>query len=162
MTKQKPIEVVTPPNMLKVKVGGKLAPLDPDAIARAEAALEGLSGQFADWMNEELEQLDAAFKAVQPVGLMTDEGEAFYRRVHDLKGLGTTYEFPIVTEIAAVVCKLMENETARASAPMPLVAAHVHAIRAAVRDDIRSSDHPVGRVLLTELQSQVVALLGDA
>ena len=39
MTRQKPIEVITPPNMLKTKVGGAIPALDQRAIAKAEAAL---------------------------------------------------------------------------------------------------------------------------
>ena len=44
MTKQKPIEIITPPNALKAKVGGAIPALDQKAIARAEAALERMSG----------------------------------------------------------------------------------------------------------------------
>ena len=40
MARQKPIEVITPPNMLKTKVGGAMPALDQRAIAKAEAALE--------------------------------------------------------------------------------------------------------------------------
>ena len=57
MPKQKPIEVITPPNVLKTKIGGALPALDQKAIARAEAALQKLSDQFGDWINEELAKL---------------------------------------------------------------------------------------------------------
>ena len=39
MTGPKPIEIITPPNALKQKIGGPLPALDQQAIARAEAAL---------------------------------------------------------------------------------------------------------------------------
>ena len=41
MAKQKPIEIFTPPNILKAKMGGTGAGLDSAALKRAEAAMAG-------------------------------------------------------------------------------------------------------------------------
>jgi hypothetical protein len=38
---------------------------------------------------------------------------------------------------------------------MFLVDAHIDAIKAAVRDEIRTETHPVGKVLIAELESRV-------
>ena len=65
MARQKPIEVITPPNMLKTKVGGALPALDQRAIAKAEAALEKMSDQFAEWIKEELARLLEAWAAYE-------------------------------------------------------------------------------------------------
>ena len=35
MAKEKPIEIINPPNMLKAKIGGPMPALDQNAIARA-------------------------------------------------------------------------------------------------------------------------------
>ena len=158
MSKQKPIEVITPPNTLKVKVG-KLPALDESAIARAEAALKGLSDQFGDWMRTELDHLETAFAQVKTDGLAGRAGELLFRRMHDIKGLGTTYEFPLVTRIANSGCKLLESPELRAAAPTSLAAAHVDALKAAVRDNIRDDSHPVGRVLAEELEKRVLAFI---
>jgi hypothetical protein len=34
-------------------------------VARAEKALQQISGEFGDWMNEELERLDSARREVK-------------------------------------------------------------------------------------------------
>jgi hypothetical protein len=81
--------------------------------------------------------------------------EFLYLRAHDLKGLGTTYEFPLITRIGASLCKLIDDKDKRLTASMPLIDAHIDAIKAAVRDDIKTDDHPVGRVLIQELERQV-------
>ncbi len=91
---------------------------------------------------------------------MTSEtSEALYMRAHDLKGLGATYEFPLVTRIAASLCRLIDEPSTRASAPMSLVDAHINAIKAVVRDDIKSDDHPMGRAIAIELESKTTAHL---
>jgi len=84
---------VTPPNPTTITV-------NLDMIARAEAALKALAGQFAGWMQNELDALEAARARVTREGLADGAGEALYIRAHDLKGLGGTYEFPVVSRIA--------------------------------------------------------------
>ena len=55
MGKAKPIEIITPPNVLKAKLGGPLSLNSNDAIKLAEKALESLSGEF-DNLRGELDQ----------------------------------------------------------------------------------------------------------
>lgn len=162
MTKQKPIEVVTPPNMLKAKVGGKLPKFDQDAIARAEKALENLSCEFGAWLDEEVDKLEQAYGYAKANGLAERAGELLFRRAHDLKGLGATYEHPFVTRLADSLCKLIEEPELRATASISLVAAHVQAIKASVRDGIKRDDHPVGKALAGELESRVAEALSNA
>ena len=149
-----PAQVIPPSNNLKLKVGAGRFNLDADSIARAEAALKSLSGQFAQWMQDELTKLDAARAEIRAKGLTPETAEGLYMRAHDLKGLGATYEFPLVTRIAASLCRLIDDPATRMTAPMPLVDAHIDAIKAAVRDDIKTDEHPVGRVLANELETR--------
>ena len=88
-------------------------------------------------------------------GLNPETGENLYLRAHDLKGLGATYEYPIVTRIAGSLCKMIDDPSKRMEAPMFLVDAHIDAIKAAVKGGIQTDTHPVGSVLVTELERQV-------
>jgi hypothetical protein len=154
----KSAEIIRVPNTLKAKLGGRFS-IDPNAIARAEAALKGLSDQFGDWMQDELNKLDASRAGVTGGQLTADTANALYTRAHDLKGLGTTYGFPLVSRLGASMCRLLDEPSTRASAPLFLVDAHINAIKAAVRDEVRDCDHPVGRTLVAELEGRVDAYL---
>jgi hypothetical protein len=151
-------EVIQVPNMLKLKVGGR-GGIDMAAIAKAEAALKSLSGNFAQWLNDEIVKLEAARQDVRAQGLTAQTVETLYLRAHDLKGLGATYEFPLITRLAASLCKLIDDPDTRLSAPMFLVDAHIDAIKACVRDDIKVDTHPVGKVLAAELEGRVAQYL---
>ncbi len=129
--------------------------VNADVVARAEAALKALSGQFARWLQDEVDKLDAAARRIDAEGLDSEAGDAFYIHAHDLKGLGGTYEFPIVTRLAGSLCRLLD--AGRADAPLDLVHAHVDAIKSVVRDDIRDEEHPVGAALLLSLEERVRA-----
>lgn len=159
MTKQKPIEVITPPNALKAKVGGALPALDQKAIARAEAALEQMSSQFADWIQEELARLLEAWGKYELAPGTPVSRNELHRRAHDLKGLAPTYGYPLVGRICASLCKLTGDEHGEIQAPAKLLKAHVDAVKAAVTGKITGVDHPVGLALATELEAQTKALI---
>lgn len=154
MSQQNP--VIQPPS-LRLKVGGRFGAIDPSAIAKAEAALKSLSGNFAQWLSEEVIKLDAARQLVRDAGVTAETMETLYLRAHDLKGLGTTYEFPLITRIGASLCRLIDDKDKRLTVSLPLVDAHIDAIKAAVRDSIKTDDHPVGRILIEELERKVAA-----
>lgn len=136
------------------------ATIDPDIVARAEAALKALSAQFSRWLQDEIDKLEAARERVVAEGLGGVAGEVLYTRAHDLKGLGGTYEFPIVTRVAASLCRLIEDAERRAAAPLALVESHINAIKVMVRDDIKDDGNPVGQAICLSLETQVDAIHG--
>ena len=150
-------QVIRPPNPLRAKVGGGFGGIDANAIARAEEALKAMSAQFSQWLNDEVAKLDQAQADIREQGYTPQTAEALYFRAHDLKGLGTTYEFPLITRIGASLCRLIDDKDKRLTVSLALVDAHIDAIKAAVRDDIKTDDHPVGRILIEELERKVAA-----
>jgi len=138
-------------NPLQARAGG----IDPGVLARAEAALKSLAGQFSQWLNDEIAKLESARAEVDAKGIAAAAGEKLYFRAHDLKGLGSTYEYPIITRISASLCKLLDGEEKRLKAPLYLVDAHINAIKAAVRDNIRDDSNPIGNALAEALETQV-------
>lgn len=160
MNKPAEAQRIQPPNDLRLKVGGGgFGGIDANALAKAEAALKSLSAQFDTWLDDEMAKLDAARAAIDAGGHTVETAEALYMRAHDLKGLGGTYGFPLVTRVAASLCKLTDKAETRLMAPLYLIDAHIHAVKAIVRDQIRDEDHPVGVALATELENKVAAEL---
>ena len=152
-----PAQVIRPPNTLRLKVGGGFGGIDANAIAKAEAALKAMSAQFGQWLQDEITKLDAAQTAIRNEGLNAQTAEGLYFRAHDLKGLGTTYQYPLVTRLAGSLCKLLDEPGKRTEAPLRLLNAHIDAIKAVVRDEIQTDDHPTGRVLAETLEAEVAA-----
>ena len=153
--------VIQVPNTLRLKVGGRLGGIDPAAVAKAEAALKSLSGNFAEWLQDEVTKLEAARARIKTEGLSTETAEGLYLRAHDLKGLGATYEYPLVTRIAGSLCKMIDDPAKRMEAPMFLIDAHIDGIKAAVKGRIQTDTHPIGRVLVEELETRVRDVLGS-
>lgn len=138
----------------------KFGALDPAALAKAEAALSSLSGQFDAWLDEEVTKLKAAHSSVLSHGVAGEAGERLHTHAHDLKGLGGTYGYPLVTRLAGSLCNLVGDAEARRRAPLALVTAHVDAIRTVVERQIRSDDDPAGKALALALEAGVSAQAG--
>ena len=59
MSEFKQGEMIAAPNALFKRVGGgRVGAIDPAAIAKAEAALKSLSGNFGQWLNDEVAKLE--------------------------------------------------------------------------------------------------------
>ena len=149
-----PPQVIRPPNPLRAKVGG-FGGIDADAIAKAEAALKAMSAQFGQWLQDEIVKLDQAQADIRAKGYTSETAEGLYFRAHDLKGLGATYQYPLVTRLAGSLCRLMDDGEKRMQAPLAILDAHIDAIRAVVRDEIQTDDHPTGRALAETLEARV-------
>lgn len=132
----------------------------PDMLARAENALNAMSHNFQGWLDEEVQKVVAARQAAKAALWCDDSLDALLAAAHDVKGLGSTYDYPLTTSIAASLCRLIETPEGKEAgrAEPSLIDAHVDAIRASARDQIKSVDHPVGRALLSALEARVQAL----
>ena len=131
-----------------------------EALARADRALEAMGGSFEKWLDADIVKLQAAKAAAAAAGWSDAALDALWRAAHDLKGMGGTCGYPLVTRLAASLCRLTETEAGKRAArgnPM-LVSAHIDGLRAAVRDHIASDDHPLGRTLAQALEAQVSQL----
>jgi hypothetical protein len=133
---------------------------DDDALARADKTLEAMSGSFEEWLHADITKLQDARKRAELFGWSDAGLDTLWRVSHDLKGMGATYGFPLVTQIASSLCRLTETEAGKSAARAnpALVCAHVDGLRAAVRDRITSTRHPVGRALIEALEAQVARL----
>jgi chemotaxis protein histidine kinase CheA len=150
-------EVFSAPNLLQAKIGGPIGTGDLYLIQKAEEALKDMKGDFAIWLEEEVEKLEATAKEAKAAGLASDEGEKLFICAHDLRGLGATYEFPIITRLAKSLTKIIDIPAKREKASFPLVMAHVGAIRAALSQNIRDVDDSVAAALAEELEKQALA-----
>jgi HPt (histidine-containing phosphotransfer) domain-containing protein len=129
-------EVITPPHALRKAVALTTDNSD-DPVARAEAALLQLSGEFSGWMHSECERLEAARQDVKQQGFTKKTQEALFRAAHDIKGEAATFGYPAVTGIVESLCRLIEHTPDMTHIPIALVDQHVDAVRAITREYTR-------------------------
>lgn len=133
---------------------------DDDAPARAAEALKDLGESMEAWLDADIDRLQSARLACEAGGWRGDLLDGLLTHAHDLKGMGATYGFPLVSQFAASLCRLIETDAGKVAARRQpaLVCAHVDALRAAVRGRVRDAAHPVGKALVEALDAHVLKL----
>jgi HPt (histidine-containing phosphotransfer) domain-containing protein len=129
--------VITQPNPLR-KVLRRVAEEDlDDPVARAEKALAGLSGEFKNWMSAETDRLSAAHAAILKDGFTDAMREELFRAAHDIKGDAATFGYPSAGAAAESLCRIIEHAPDLDDVPSNLIAHHINAIQAIVRERTR-------------------------
>ena len=133
---------------------------DPSALKRADDAMKAMGGSFEQWLDDDIRKLQIARVAAQNAGWSDVALDALFSAAHDVKGMGGSYGFPLATQLAASLCRLIETDAGKAAARANprLVLAHVDALRAAVRDRIATAEHPIGAALIAALEAEVEQL----
>jgi HPt (histidine-containing phosphotransfer) domain-containing protein len=144
--------VITQPNPLK-KVLRRAENKDlDDPIARAEAALAGLSGEFKSWMDTEADRLSKAYAAVLNTGFDDGACEEMFRATHDIKGDAATFGYPAAAEVANSLCRIIEHAPDLEKVPAELFEHHVNAIQAIVHDHTKYDSVTVATELSLRLR----------
>jgi HPt (histidine-containing phosphotransfer) domain-containing protein len=129
--------VITQPNPLR-KVLRRVPESDSDdPVARAEKALAGLSSEFKNWMGVEADRLSAAHAAILRDGFSNAMREELFRAAHDIKGDAATFGYPSAGAAAESLCRIIEHAPDLAAVPSNLIAHHINAIQAIVRENTR-------------------------
>jgi chemotaxis protein histidine kinase CheA len=162
MAKEKPAElkvqafadhhVITQPNPLR-RLLRRVDEKDlDDPIARAEKALAGLSSEFEKWMAIECDRLAAAHAAILKDGFTTDTREELFRAAHDIKGDAATFGFPTAGAAAESLTRIIEHAPDLERVPAELIAHHINAIQAIVRENAKIDNAGMAAALSKKLR----------
>jgi chemotaxis protein histidine kinase CheA len=126
--------VITQPNPLR-KVLRRVSEKNlDDPVARAEKALASLSGEFKNWMSIEADRLSAAHAAILKGGFTNFTREELFRAAHDIKGGAATFGYPSAGAAAESLCRIIEHAPDFDEVASNLIAHHINAIQAIVRE----------------------------
>jgi chemotaxis protein histidine kinase CheA len=126
--------VITQPNPLR-KVLRRVADDEiDDPVARAEKALAGMSGEFRQWMEIEVERLASAHTAILKDGFTEAARGELFRAAHDIKGDAATFGFPPAAAVAESLCRVIEHAPDLSRVPSDLIVHHINAVQAIVHE----------------------------
>jgi hypothetical protein len=154
------VEVIHPPNKLKGRVGsGSKGALDPNILARAEAAATRLqnSVDFAEYVGPDLAKLA---EVMRQLGADKDNQDAalktLFNIVHDMRGGGANFGYPLVTQIGGLLCKYLEGKFVLVDSEIEVVRAHVDALRAVITSRLKGDGGAIGQQIVKGLEKIVV------
>lgn len=149
-----PVDVeFTPPSyVLKAKSPPTGKPLT-EALQEAGAALDDLANDYPLQALARVADLEGALHALPADGAAGDALGKIYAIAHEMRGLGGTFGFPLVTDIADSLCALLEDRT-EASAPLrEAIGVHVDSLRLVLSEPIIGDGGARGTELLDGLRN---------
>jgi hypothetical protein len=145
-----------PNNLRKAKVGTGRAKLDMKVLKKAENVVEKIQQEYSDWALEDLAALDDVLKALksgdgeQPAAL-----RALYTLSLDMKGQGGSFGFRMMSEVAARLNDFIALRGALSKLDIEVVDAHIAALHALYRENVRDDGGKMGTALLIGLDKIV-------
>lgn len=151
-------QFIKPPNFLKMKVGD--GGFDKQTVKDAEAAIQTLGAKmYEQWADKDLARLRAAYDELRSTDLSSAESaQRMLRICWDMKGLGGSFGFPLITEITHFLSNYLEhciaNENMTVSAAV--VSPHIDALFVVLSQKISGDGGAIGRELVRGLETLVL------
>lgn len=155
--KKKKAKVLILPNRLREKVGGrpgKTGTLNPDVITKAETKVEEISVQYQDEAIEEVKILEEAFAACASSAgsAQTQYLRKINRLVHDLRGQGASFGYPLLTEFAESLFAFTDKLETAGAEQLEIIKAHIGVIHVVAHQKMRGDGGEVGQQLKKSLK----------
>lgn len=153
-------EIIRAPNGLKkAKVGIGPAKLDEQLLRRAEKAVQNLEASYGEWVKDDLNETERALAAlVAAGGKDADAVKALYQVVFDTKGQAGSFGYHLLTRVAGSLAEFLCDRTEVDAFALKVASAHVSAMRAVVRENLRDD----GGETAVELVESLAALIAKA
>jgi len=149
-------EIVNVPHTIRSKVSGG-GPLTNEMLEKAENVIEEHGVEYVSRVQTQIESLvetvrDARENTAARPQLFAD----IFQKSHDIRGMGSTFGYDLVTEIGASLCNFVEGIAQHDDDAMAVVSAHVDALRAVVANGVKGDGGKIGREIADGL-TKVVA-----
>lgn len=147
-------QIFRPPNKL-VETLGPLDGPDPDVlIAQIEASIAGLKKQFLSWAEADL---NALYRALDAARRHLADAESHVKTIgdtaHSMRGQGSTFGYPLITQIGNSLCELTEKAKEFGQAEFEALELHVRAIHTVIEGRIEGDGGEAERTMLAGLHA---------
>lgn len=123
--------------------------ISAEAMARAEAALAGLTQRYITWAEADLARLRASLEEFRAAGPdAADALSTIFTISHDMKGQAATFGYPLVTELGNRLCRLIEATPSPDSHGIGRITGLVDAIGQVITARLDGDGGTLGRTLL--------------
>jgi len=122
----------------------------------ADEALEGLREMYLEGAGKDIAGLEEHLSRVQKDGEAWSDACKLMREItHNVKGQGTSFGYPLMTEVGTSLSRLLKLIEAPEEKDVKLVAAHISALRIVLDKDIQGSGGQLGEDLVRKLADLV-------
>ncbi|HAT35223.1 MAG TPA: hypothetical protein DCS82_05875 [Rhodospirillaceae bacterium] len=136
----------------KVKRDGRID--TAKQIKSADEIIANVAQEFVAGLEEEFGELDRLSGIFQQTGNQTDL-QALFRRIHNLRGLGTTMGFPLVSRIGSSFCRYIVEKDDSTPIRQEVVDQHLAALRIVYQQRIDGAGDEISQQVAAALETVV-------
>ncbi|MCE2510881.1 MAG: Hpt domain-containing protein [Alphaproteobacteria bacterium] len=129
--------------------------MDAEILKRAEKAVEQLRKTYPEWVLSDVDRMASILEEAK-----TLSGEAQERRLeeifsfaHNIKGQGTSFGYPLMTEIGESLCHFLRTPKKIDDEGFRLIEHHILAMRTVIRNRICNASDPLAVKTVSELRA---------
>jgi hypothetical protein len=130
--------------------------IDAAMLAKAEAAMAAMAVEYHLWAAEDLARVRKAGAELHAAP-SAERGGALYALSHDMKGQGGSFGYPVVTRLAASLCRLLHQRSTFSTRHLAAVDAHLDALAVVIGQRL-AGQHTAACALADELEALVGAI----
>ncbi|SDG72627.1 Hpt domain-containing protein [Roseospirillum parvum] len=150
--------LIKPPRQLADKVTRTPDGVDTATLERAEKMIASLQGSYLEWVEGDLERLqkahDQAEAALAAGGDPTADLKALFEVAHDMKGQGGSFNYHLITQVGAYLCRFLEQiDPPAEKRHLEIAKVHVDTMRLVVSQRLEGDGGPAGKNLIRGLEA---------
>jgi len=137
----------------KVSKGGPFAVTQARLDQIDRNIILNLGGQYLEWVAADIYQMEQAL-AVTRAGDRIDSPamKQFRHHVHEMRGMGSTFEFELISGIADQLHRLIHKFEVLSEEIISVVRVHVDAINVVIVEELRGDGGPHGQEIMDGLK----------
>lgn len=116
---------------------------------------------YLGYTGDALSQLDGILATLTEGDTAGEKGEALHAIAHNIKGMGSSFGFPMMTNIGALMCSYLRALDTDETLAKDVVEAHVKAMHVVLDSRITGDGDETGAKLLARLE-ELIATSGAA
>ncbi|MGD8325762.1 MAG: Hpt domain-containing protein [Sphingomonadales bacterium] len=132
----------------------KASKIDPEVLAKAQKIFDDMAADYPNFVMGLIKELEDLFRRyLDEPKARIETVERMTAIAHDMKGQGGTFGYPLITEIADGLNKLLRSEVDLNDIHLEVIKAHIDAMAIVMRDKISGDGGEIGIQLTSALRA---------
>jgi hypothetical protein len=149
------VEFIDAPHEIANKVS-KVGPnlITDDLLSRTDKnIIANMGAQYLDWVNDDIQRLEHALSEIEDgADLESEAAKSFRVCIHELRGMGGTFEYDLVTSIGDQMYRIIHNCEAIDAGRVMALRVHLNAIKVVMAEKLTGDGGDRGREVFAGLQ----------
>jgi hypothetical protein len=148
-------KIIESPLDLKSKVSGSGA-ISAEMLARADSAIAEIAVEYPSLALQDIDELAALVETAASDQSQRDRWiEQIYEASDEIRGLGTMFNYPLITSIADSLCSITEHAEVIDEKGIEIARAHLEAMHAVIVNKVTGDENEIGQQIASALETAV-------